>query len=98
MSSATYTLRLFDTVLTHQTPWKRAKLLHDYDEKEIEIDALVASGDCFVTLATSVEKNANLLTTDTPTVGPGLEKLTSTLLYLQRHYKITRKDTPDYRQ
>ncbi len=97
MSSATYQFRLFDTVLTH-TRWGRPQLVHDYAGDAEEVDALVASGDCFITLATTLDKNTDLLTVDSPTIAPELQKLTRTLLYLQRHYKITRKTTPNYRQ
>lgn len=74
-------------------------LLHDYEElsDHIPIDALVASGDCFVTLATQLDAmthNADATIDDNREV---LEQMIRTLLYLQRHYGIT-KQTPNYRQ
>ena len=72
--------------------------VQDIDDASLpanEVDALVASGDCFVTLATELdalshEENRDIVTEK-------LEKTVRSLLYLQRHYKITRQQ-PNFRQ
>ncbi|MDB5164807.1 MAG: hypothetical protein JWL89_433 [Candidatus Saccharibacteria bacterium] len=95
--STTYTLSSSDAVLSHSSA--AATLLRDLSghPEPREIDALVASGDLFVALATSLDATSNALTTDAPIAHPQLERVTSILLYLQRHYAITRKKS-DYRQ
>lgn len=96
MSSAVYNLRLFDTVLSHNRR-EKSRLLRDFEESEAEIDALVASGDCFITLATTLDSATDALDADAVKVSPELQKLTRTLIYLQRHYKVIRKSS-DHRQ
>jgi hypothetical protein len=97
-SSAAYRLRPFNYLLSH---WPgRTRLLRDYGEgTPSNVDALVASGDCFITLATVLDETSELLHTATidKTVRPLLENVTRTLLYLQRHYTIVAKH-PDHRQ
>jgi hypothetical protein len=75
-------------------------LLRDINEplSHTEIDALIASGDLFVTLATDVDGLTECLPLGNANKAyQKLEKLTSILLYLQRHYSLVRKHS-DYRQ
>jgi hypothetical protein len=75
-------------------------LLRDIDEplSPKAIDALIASGDLFVTLATDIDGLTETLPLKTGSeASQKLEKLTKILLYLQRHYLISRKRS-DYRQ
>lgn len=70
----------------------RAKFLRDIsgDPESIAIDALVASGDCFEMLASTLDQLSRTLPDDAPQQ-PELEQLIRTLLYLHRTYLITRK-------
>lgn len=97
MTDQAYHLSSFDRLLEHGTSHQR--LLHDHpvDEHDLEADALVASGDCFVTLATVLDQLQQSLVGAGKALQPELEKVTRTLLYLQRHYTITKK-RPNYRQ
>jgi hypothetical protein len=61
------------------------------EERNLETDALVASGDCFVTLATVLDQLHHDLAAANAATQPELEKVISTLLYLQRHYTIARQ-------
>lgn len=96
MSSITYSLSFADHLLSHGPG--RTRLMRDFiDENPEGVGALVASGDCFITLATTLDEVVETLSSADEIARPQLERLVRTLLYLQRHYKITRK-TPDYRQ
>jgi hypothetical protein len=79
----------------------KQRLLHDYseDERNLEVDALVASGDCFITLATALDDIDKTLpgATEAVQTRPELERFIRTLLYLQRHYSVQKKK-PNYRQ
>jgi hypothetical protein len=91
-----YSLNASDGVISHG--YGAINLFNepgDLDTPEA-IDALVASGDCFVTLATALEAINQSLTADAKTAGPQLERLASILFYMQRYYKIKSK-TPDHR-
>lgn len=74
-------------------------LLHDGDNPDdaTQIDAMVASDDCFITLATQLDA----LTHDEPTLTlsqqTAIEPIVRTLIYLQRQYQIVKKQ-PNYRQ
>ncbi|CAN5140399.1 hypothetical protein BH09PAT3_BH09PAT3_0530 [soil metagenome] len=74
-------------------------LLHDYAEPSDTgfIDALVSSGDCFVTLATELDGLTHESRSDVEVQQATIERTIQTLLYLQRHYKIV-KSAPNYRQ
>ncbi len=98
-SVGTYQLQPDSHSLLAHGPVGQLRFLNDLSElpSEIEVDALIASGDCFVTLATALDNLSESLTADAPTTRPQLEKLTSLLLYLQRHYSISHK-RPDHRQ
>jgi hypothetical protein len=94
---ASYNLSSRDAVLVHgqSVIWQ----LKDINEKHTppEIDALVASGDLFVTLATRLDEVANSLQASSPPYVQGqLEDITTTLLYLQQHYNVS--PTPSDRQ
>ena len=95
MTDNAYSLRFSDRMLSDLP--LRAFLIHDYPEDDsLEIDALVSSGDAFITLATNLDAMSSQLK-DKPEVHPQLEKVIRTLLYLQRHYQIARKH-PEHRQ
>ncbi|MDB5185020.1 MAG: hypothetical protein JWN38_828 [Candidatus Saccharibacteria bacterium] len=74
------------------------RLLRDSEvpERNMTIDALVASGDCFITIATALDQYAHLHASG-QTVPAELEDAITTLLYLQRNYRAVRKPS-DYRQ
>ncbi len=97
MSAKDYSLRFQDQVFSDSNV--PVQFVHDLDGPLTpnEIDALVASGDCFVTLATNIDEVTDLLGADATITHPQLNKLASTLLYLQRHYQIKRKPS-EYRQ
>lgn len=95
MSASTYSLTIANPLSTHG--FKAGSLLADrempkgmpYSDQEIE--AIVASGDCFVTIATKLDKLAQLLTGDSKVVGPEMDQVTQLLLHLQRYYSVVRK-------
>lgn len=90
---ANYSLGHKESVLEHGPI--RARLLHDIsgDPESVAIDALVASGDCFEMLASSLDQLSRTLPEDAQQQ-PELEQLIRTLLYLHRHYVIRRKYPP----
>jgi len=92
-----YTLTINDTVLKHHaSPQPLVRDKQD-DGKELEIDVLVASGDCFAMIATALDQLADDPFADNvEMIRPQLEKYVHTLLYLQRHYEIVPK-YPEYR-
>jgi hypothetical protein len=72
------------------------RYLHDgSEETAFRVDALAASGDCFVTIAT--ELDAATHETLPESVRLKLEDIIRTLLYLQRNYAVVKKQS-DYRQ
>jgi hypothetical protein len=96
MRDNTYQLQPADSLLMHTLQWPQ--LLHDYDDTQhLDIDALVASGDCFITLATVLDDSTKHLQADNVLALPQIEKTINTLLYLQRHYQVIRKRS-EYRQ
>jgi hypothetical protein len=89
--NAAYAIQPKDAFVSHAT-FGRARQLHDLADnfEELEIQALVASGDCFEMLASDLDRLSRELDPDS------LEYLRAEhtiriLLYLQRHYKITKK-------
>jgi GTP:adenosylcobinamide-phosphate guanylyltransferase len=72
--------------------FRRDKRVHDLAEnfEELEIQALVASGDCFEMLASDLDRVTHNLDEDTLEY-LRVEHTIRILLYLQRHYKITKK-------
>ncbi len=102
MNADAYYMTAQDKLLGHGDVRQHTSLLKDWGDSDApdsptEINALVASDDCFITLATTIESVMHALTVDKPTASPQLEKLVATLLYLQRHFRIHRK-SPDHRQ
>ena len=89
MSSSRYSLRPDDSLLVHGTT---PSLLHDHNElTHTDIEALVASGDCLVTLATALDETTEFLKTEPEAVRLQVERIIGTLMYVQRHYKLVRK-------
>lgn len=73
----------------------RDYFVRDQTNEELTVDAMVASGDCFITLATQLDTlTRQHQTTDS---NPKLEDLVRTLIYLQRHYAVVKKSA-NYRQ
>lgn len=91
--STAYALRPQEITLSH-TPLRlrRDRRAHDLAEnfEELEIQALVASGDCFEMLASDLDRVSRSLDEDTLEY-LRVEHTIRILLYLQRHYKITKK-------
>lgn len=74
------------------------RLLHDIaDSKDLPADVLAKSGDCFITLATTLDEVLHMEAVGAP-ARPQLEQTVKHLTYLQRHYQVVKRDTPDYRQ
>lgn len=93
----TYKLAPLDNFLVHALPKPRVVRDSD-DEKELEIDALVASGDCFAMLATALDQlTLEPYSSDQELLNQQLEKYVHRLLYLQRFYEIVPKPA-EYRQ
>ncbi len=85
-----YRLRSADLVLSHgpgAVSW-----VHDIaDGREyIEADALAASGDYFMVLATKLDLLAQSLPRDS-SEQIEVEHLVTTLFYLEKHYKVVAK-------
>lgn len=92
MANSTYSMTLGDLFTSHGL--KGSGLIHDADLHldQMQVEALAASGDCFVTLGTEIDKISEMLThTDSKHIALELEKLTRILFYLQQHYEIRRK-------
>jgi predicted ATP-grasp superfamily ATP-dependent carboligase len=93
-----YTLSANSFAFSHDNT--AVNLLRDLTEQPtpMDIESLVASGDLFAVLATELDDIAlTLIEAPAVDVSSKLEKLTKILLYLQRHYKVSRK-RPDRRQ
>lgn len=88
ISDAAYRLPLSDALLSHGG--RRVQLLHDKHDPN-DIDTLVASGDCLITLATTLDETTQLLTTKPETARSQIEMIIQTLLHLQRDYQLVRK-------
>jgi hypothetical protein len=69
----------------------------DKDRPDLEAEALVASGDCLISLATSLDQVTEMLADEDEVARPQIEKTISTLLYLQRRYRLVPKK-PEHRQ
>ncbi len=87
--SSTYSLPVHDTLLTH-FPALSTHWLHDVEDNELQVDAWVASGDYFSTLATTLDRLAQLLPMNSAEQTE-VEQLVDTLLYLDRRYAIIPK-------
>jgi hypothetical protein len=94
-SDKSYRLTAHDRLLLHG--WRSARLLRDgADYDRLDIDALVASGDCFITLATTLDDCTRFLDRKDSVALPQIEKTISLLMYLQRHYRVVRKRSEYY--
>jgi hypothetical protein len=94
-ASGHYTLAAQDHLLLHGG--RSVRLLRDEaDYDRLDIDALVASGDCFITLATTLDDCTRFLDPKDSVALPQIEKTISLLMYLQRHYRISRKRSEYY--
>jgi len=94
--STTYALQPHETIWSHAPlTFRRDKRAHDLAEnfEELEIQALVASGDCFEMLASDLDRLSSELNPDSLEY-LRVEHTIRILLYLQRHYKITKKFYP----
>ncbi len=91
-----YKLAPTDRVLQHgvlNTRWQQVLCLHDFaaDLSHADIDAIVASGDYFGSLATSLDTiSQDLKNAGNDTEHLNIEKLINALLYIETKYKITR--------
>jgi propanediol dehydratase small subunit len=90
MSTLAYALTPSDLLLTHDVDTDL--LLHDLarDDETLRVQALVASGDYFETLAAELEQVAAALPVHCVEQYK-LQDYITQLLYLQRTYTITRK-------
>jgi hypothetical protein len=95
-----YVLRVSDHISNHiifGSLGKKTKLLHDFaaDLSRDDIDAIVASGDYFGTLATSLDSiSQRLLINDNGINEPehyNLEKIINALLYIETKYSIVKR-------
>lgn len=78
----------FTGVLTHG--WRKPKVVRDGDEPYRELEALVRSGDYFVTMATELDSFSREVSDYDVKVG--LENLVSDLIHLQDNYTIIKKN------
>lgn len=91
--STAYALSPNETILSHAPlRFRRDRRAHDLAEnfEELEIQALVASGDCFEMLASDLDRVSRNLDEDTLEY-LRVEHTIRILIYLQRHYKIAKK-------
>jgi hypothetical protein len=90
MTSAAYTLAPVSGIVCHG--WSNPLILLDgVDEREFnQTDALAASGDYFVTLATRLDMLAQAMPRDS-SEQIELENLVTSLFYLQKHYTVVAK-------
>lgn len=98
MSAVTYVINQFDTVLIDGSGadfWLRDVPLPDNDD-ELDIRAMVASGDYFETLAARLEQIAATLPIHKAEQHQ-LQDAVTQLLYLQRNYAVTKKLRPTVR-
>jgi len=87
-----YTLSIDNHVLEHGL---RSLFLHDGEapltHAQLELKALVRSGDYFATLATTLDNLSKDLGAKDIAGHEALEKVIDDLLYLQKNYQITTK-------
>jgi hypothetical protein len=90
VARSNYLLTLGDMFVSRNRP----RTLHDIDRylDPTRIKAMIASDDCFVTIASEIDKISESITRNTPGhVQTELDNITSLLLYLQQHYKVIHK-------
>ncbi len=96
MSSLAYPLPVLDKLLSHGLPWQQSQTFHDVDMPEqhghrAELIAQIASQDYFAMAATTLDRVSHHLKTIHHSDYFILEDIIEDLLYLQSHYKITKK-------
>jgi hypothetical protein len=95
VSNATYTLPVRPALMDHGQAWPQPVWFGDYvEEEEVRdfnvIDAMAASGDYFITLATRLDKLAQAMEADS-SEQIEIEHLVRTLFYMQEHYDLVAK-------
>lgn len=97
MSTTTYQLDMTPQTLRHELLRELPAWFGDYDEDELKsdrdfnvFDAMAASGDYFIMLATRLDKMAQGLPQDSAEQIE-LEHLVTMLFYLQDHYDLVYK-------
>lgn len=91
MTSATYSINLGGSLLSHGPGEAGLSWLNDADGRQYtEADALAASGDYFMVLATKLDLLAQSLPRDSAEQIE-IEHLVTDLFYLQKHYGIVAK-------
>lgn len=88
MNAATYTLSGFTGAMTHG--WRHPKLIKDESIPRRDLEALVRSGDYFVTVATELDQLSRDATDYEVKIQ--LENLVSDLIHLQDNYVITKNE------
>ena len=86
--NASYTLPGFSGVIIHG--WRRPKLVKDEAIPRRDLEALVRSGDYFVTIATELDQLSRDATDYEVKIR--LENLVSDLIHLQDNYIITKNE------
>jgi hypothetical protein len=92
MTNARYIISINDLFTRHGL--QPSALVNDAELHlyQMQVEALVASGDLFVTLATELDNiSETLARMDSSHIRLELEKLTRILLYLQQHHKVIPK-------
>ena len=93
MKNSSYTVTAEPRILAHKDAGL-PQLLGDRSEDAFRepnhVDAMAASGDCFITLATRLDKVAQGLPQDS-SEQIELENLVKTLFYLQDNYDVVSK-------
>lgn len=90
--SSTYALSIFDIFLNHGLA-KILTLRDSSDTRSMDLDVQIASGDYFITLATTLDELSQTLEHKDPSGHVVLEKAINDLTYLQQHYKIAKKSS-----
>lgn len=88
-----YRYTLHDQVLIHAVSSPPQFVQDSAPDGDLDLDALVASGDCFVALATILDQVDEALVRNGIGPQPELEKVISNLLYLQRYYRLSKKSS-----
>lgn len=91
MSSMTLAYRTtnFQGLLNHG--WQRPTFVRDArEDRRMQLEAQVRSGDYFITLATNLER-INQKLADSPE-SASLQNMITDLLYLQMKYKVSKQD------
>ena len=98
MNDNTYQITADTNVLLH---WPHIpKLLgdvNDISEKHLDTEAMIASGDAMIMLATALDEITGQLDSNPEAARLQIEAVIRKLLYIQRRYKLVRK-APEYHQ